>query len=108
MSNELSWLGRETVPETRDATVHLLNEWGRLTLAVIDELPPPGSDREWLQWACRQAQRCQEMMDHALKDWDDGIQIWVGFPETPIGRLNAQLAGAVSRCRRWVNEHNKE
>lgn len=59
------WLGKQSVPETREATVELLEALLANVRAGADPLTPPPAG------------------------------IWVGFPKTPLGQLNASIAGLV-------------
>lgn len=98
------WLGKECVPETREATFQLLDAWTQLIGGGLDpaDAGPGMTDDEWYRWTCKQANVLQVLTEEALGDWSDGVTgVWVGFPETMIGWLNARLAGQVHRVYRW-------
>lgn len=97
----LSWLGREPVPETVTAGKVLLSAWARLIDFPLLLPDPDFGGTEWVKWVCLHAGAMQQITDKLLDGWDDGLRIWVGFPETPIGRMNAQLAAVVAKVNRW-------
>lgn len=101
----ITWLGKQSVPENKETTILLLREWSKLLNHQLEEPPKDIDGQDLLKWGCIQAQILQTKTDHFLKDWDDGIRIWVGFPETPLGRMNAALAGIISKVQRWVDKH---
>ena len=105
------WMGKECVPENRETTIELLTIWAAL-LDVGGPIDPTNlSDTGWVKWACIEADALQKITDAKIPKREDGITgVWVGFPDTPIGRLNGKLVGAVFFVWRWRmhQEHEKD
>jgi len=95
-----NWIGKFPVPEDKGTTMHLL-----LTISELIDVECPIIDHRKLTDPEFVIKICEVVngwaVDHESPEPKSGI--WVGFPETPIGRLNASLTGRI-----WAYYQMKE
>ena len=103
-----SWVARRAVPETKEATKELLQSWASLINVHCADINTALGDEEFLEKACEIANTLE---DHLWKTYPDykppNFGIWVGFPQTPIGRLNAQLAARIHAINHYIEQLSK-
>ena len=89
------WVGRQSAPESRSESMELL----RVYANWVDEPEPhikydtSVSDDTFIKEICdlvntKYIPKSESLVNPKRK----GVGIWVGFPETPVGRLNSSLA----------------
>ena len=99
----LSWIGRSSIPETRDVTKRLLECFAELVETQKPMVNLEMSDDEFLKHACDIGNQIQKKREEKYPNYaPKEVGIWVGFPETPIGRLNADLASMVWHLNDWL------
>lgn len=97
------WIGKTNVHEDRETTLELLNVYADLVEEPLPELSTGLNNNDFLKETCDIANKFNiKIKDIELPE----MGIWVGFPETPIGRLNAKLAGIVWLLKRAEEEDN--
>src|SRR5215469_510587 len=90
-----AWIGRQSAPERREDTMELLRVWANW----VDQPEPhfnsgtSVSDDVFIRAVCdlvnsQYIPKSEPLINPERK----GTGIWVGFPETPTGRLNSSLA----------------
>jgi len=89
------WVGKHTVHEGREDTMELLRVWANW----IGEPEPTFntdwsvSDKDFIGAVCDLVNTKYFPKSKALENPErKGTGIWVGFPDTPTGRLNSSIA----------------
>jgi hypothetical protein len=99
------WIGKFNAPEDTSSTMELLQTFSD----IIEEPMPEIEIKRWERWnkdvflvkACDITNNFMEKIkDVKLPE----MGVWTGFPETPIGRFNAQLGATVWLLKRALEE----
>lgn len=99
------WIGSESVPETKDTTKELLECYAALIETDAPNIDIDMPDVEFLKSACDVGNKLREKHVEKYPDYTPSdVGIWVGFPETPIGKLNAQLVSMVWHLNDWLDQ----
>ena len=100
------WIGHHSVSESPKQTNELLHALGNLLEVESNNIPTDNMHAlaGFLEKACQEGNRLTEKLREKYPDYvPKKVGIWVGFPETDIGRLNARLVGIIWHLYTWLS-----
>lgn len=96
------WIGKQNVPEDKETSLELVKVYADLIEVPYHVIDITLEDEEFIEVICDAV----NILNASIKELTlPDVNIWVGFPRTPIGNLNAALAHRVWLLKR-VSEEN--
>lgn len=95
------WIGKNNVPEDKGTTIELLEAYANLIEAPYQRVDETLEDKDFLEEICNAV----NLLNASIKELTlPDVGLWVGFPRTPIGNLNAALAHRVWLLKRVLEK----
>lgn len=101
------WIGKKQAPEDKETTLELVKTFADLMEEPMPKFPKFIADLDDGAFLIEVGDFVNPMYTRVMKSdlkFPLPVGVWVGFPETPVGRANACLAGVVWQLKRALEE----